>query len=154
MFVFYLSLGRFVEVFLFTGLFKKVMIVIDKSLPTNKVILTLREKAVDATDSTVYVLKLHSYETNADHIVNAGVSVSAYPKRYDELNISQSELTNVTPGVFVYEVHETIEGEVQAQIFQVGLVKIIDSEAIEAEEDEVISIEENPDEDDYITMDY
>lgn len=129
------------------------MLLLDKTLPTQKIIVTVSTNQLYRLSKLI--LRVINKASNRNHEFVLGQNISPYPKRYDEFSFSTDELIEWKEGMYVYEIweeeYEAMRGEVlilptgQTNPLEIGLLKVID-----VKEETFISVEEDNTADDYI----
>jgi len=116
------------------------MIVIDKTVELSRIVVTISENVSDSSQG--YNLSLHSPYDLHTYTISLPENTSAYQNRYDEFLLDTSIFNDMNEGQYYYTIKQVSDGK----ILETGLLEIIGT----AEDEVIISLEEDETEDDFI----
>ncbi len=97
------------------------MIVIDKNIPTQSIIVTASESIV-ANDLRI---KVYSTYTNKTFYLILEPNLSPYPNRYDEYSIAVADIATWDSGVYQYQLQDyNSNTDTVNKTVEVGLMKV------------------------------
>lgn len=117
------------------------MLILNKSIESNEIIVTISENELIPTNG--YWMELHSTFSNKTYIIQLGANQSQHRERYDKFIIDKLMFEHMEDGRYNYRI---FSGESDNKLLEVGYLKIISTD----HEITYISIEPEEEEDDFI----
>lgn len=97
------------------------MLVLDKQIDNNEIVVTLTEN-VNVTNPS-FILVLYSAFSKNEYNIDLGLNISQFPERYDLFAIATSSFELLDTGIYNYKIYEV--GDLQKVVEQ-GYLKIKD----------------------------
>lgn len=117
------------------------MLILDKSIQLNEIIVTISENELMPTNG--YWMELHSTFSNKTYTIQLGANQSQHKERYDKFIINKTMFVQMEDGKYNYKI---FSGETDNKLLEVGYLKIISTD----HEITYMSIEPEEEEDDFI----
>lgn len=123
------------------------MLLLDKTIPTQKIICTISEKQM--TDGHIPVLKVENKESNRNYSLILPENTSNYKTRYDEFIFATTDISEWKGGKYLYIIWEyNPQTQTTVQELEIGLLQVI-----EQNEEEFISTPVTETDDDFVVYD-
>lgn len=97
------------------------MLVLNKQIDNNEIVVTVTENVTVANPS--FILVLYSAFSKNEYNIDLGLNISQFPERYDLFTIATSSFELLDTGIYNYKIYEV--GDLQKVVEQ-GYLKIKD----------------------------